>query len=1371
MSKQQDEAALKPHQNPPEISTSQLGNIIQDGQAQKQSMSLLSIQLEKQEEEHGVSGSGILPSGKSQQQSTFEKDKKDAQKLLLALKGDPDQPSAAKTVLGGMNQYKGQQKMLSSGEAQMDWFNFETRIRKVIYEVVEPLTRKQFQTFDGFDDIKKQIKSIEAKYDETLVRVDRVIKRNEAFDRLDKYTREIEQEILTTKALQKNDVQQILEKLETWGARWKVTQNDVNSFHKYDEKITKVQKSLQDVTEQYKQTVTQRFKDMSSDFMRQVVNVEQSNRDIKQEMQELMVKVQSVKDFTQNSDVKFMNLGALIDSLRETIENSRFTHTFAKQVSTDNAQSANDPLVQMQNELTLLRKDNQQMDSIIRPPKILDDKDIQRIVFQSQVEMYEKIFGQMGGLKKLQDYQGLTYNNYLEWRQNLIEKFDQEDQENDKEKGDQNQCTSRRGMRSSRPNRPVPFWKVYALEKHQSNNDLNRRLSITKLTKNKLSNSPQIRKASAFSPAQRKFSILQHADQISIINEYQMQLNSKDQLSQDQQEGFTQMQQNQSIKGGNQTLVPPLMLGDKMGKSSSIQQIQTNNQIADDQQLLNASQVNLFNNNMNNHIVNPSDSLNTQLELTARISNSSLSINQLSPQKSQLKLKSKNHSPQMKIVQNNTLYSSNDQQEQYANFEVKEFDVDHESDHGEETLEINEQHFTNGDYETESYDEEEFQLMLKKLHNHPSFVTQEKIVELVEMSAQFLNNKFNEQIQDLQTRCEIKFNQDKIYEQLTSMQSQQELINKEFKAIRNNEQITQLQNLINRTDSNIQFVQKDLSQQIYKLKDFDEQLYHKQIEFEEKLDLELIKLRRERSDQQINIDKLGKELNSLRHEDGLLQDQVSTLAEILGTVIEVLTIKIAVQQQKEIEKKSVMMNTGNNFNGQNVLSQSQVAINNQVYSKQHLLHCIRVLLESEWLSVTQKKPFKQMYLGPQTQQVDQPQITVIQAYNEQLNHKISKICLDFQQKLDLINQELERQNKGLPKEIQKIKESYEGKSLLQQQQINKQIRKKSVRKVDLTHSQRDVLNMSAVVLDTNNFNNDLLLDYGFQDINNHASSITNLQNQSHSPSHFKQQINKNNKLKSHTSKEQLQSINAMPEILITKKSRNIVGESNNVGYQSTYNEFALNTQQSPFSNQGKRMFDQHGQNLEVQLQSQFRSNSQLKKHTSIAASAVINNQINRSFNMNNTNNINLPRGKMPLKGSSLLNKQIPQTSQLLQQSNISISNNSGNTALPIQNLSQHNISLNNNSNSKKYQNNKALGIQQENSNFGFDSNDQSSLMLVPIRGNNATQHQQNANPSYNFNIRDEQQAQIAKKNSIIAHMNGIGQQMPQIQGRQQRNQL
>lgn len=40
--------------------------------------------------------------------------------------------------------------------------------------------------------------------------------------------------------------------METWGSRWKVTQNEVNNFHRFDDKITKVQKLMQDISEQYK---------------------------------------------------------------------------------------------------------------------------------------------------------------------------------------------------------------------------------------------------------------------------------------------------------------------------------------------------------------------------------------------------------------------------------------------------------------------------------------------------------------------------------------------------------------------------------------------------------------------------------------------------------------------------------------------------------------------------------------------------------------------------------------------------------------------------------------------------------------------------------------------------------------------------------------------------------------------------------------------------------------------------------------------------------------------------------------------------------------------------------------------------------------
>lgn len=57
--------------------------------------------------------------------------------------------------------------------------------------MVEPLTKKQFLTFDGFDDIKKQMATMKAQQEEAITRIDKVIRRNETFDRLDKYCREI----------------------------------------------------------------------------------------------------------------------------------------------------------------------------------------------------------------------------------------------------------------------------------------------------------------------------------------------------------------------------------------------------------------------------------------------------------------------------------------------------------------------------------------------------------------------------------------------------------------------------------------------------------------------------------------------------------------------------------------------------------------------------------------------------------------------------------------------------------------------------------------------------------------------------------------------------------------------------------------------------------------------------------------------------------------------------------------------------------------------------------------------------------------------------------------------------------------------------
>ena len=83
----------------------------------------------------------------------------------------------------------------------MDWFHFETRIRKVILEVVDPLTKKQFMTFEGIDNIKKEVMSVGFKYDDTIGRMDRIIKKNDVLDQHEKRIKELENELIVHKAL------------------------------------------------------------------------------------------------------------------------------------------------------------------------------------------------------------------------------------------------------------------------------------------------------------------------------------------------------------------------------------------------------------------------------------------------------------------------------------------------------------------------------------------------------------------------------------------------------------------------------------------------------------------------------------------------------------------------------------------------------------------------------------------------------------------------------------------------------------------------------------------------------------------------------------------------------------------------------------------------------------------------------------------------------------------------------------------------------------------------------------------------------------------------------------------------------------------
>jgi hypothetical protein len=78
----------------------------------------------------------------------------------------------------------------------IDWFHFETRIRKVILEVVDPLTRKQYQCFEVVDELRKLIQLVQGKGEETVMRLEKVIKRNESIDHIERKIRDTESELV-----------------------------------------------------------------------------------------------------------------------------------------------------------------------------------------------------------------------------------------------------------------------------------------------------------------------------------------------------------------------------------------------------------------------------------------------------------------------------------------------------------------------------------------------------------------------------------------------------------------------------------------------------------------------------------------------------------------------------------------------------------------------------------------------------------------------------------------------------------------------------------------------------------------------------------------------------------------------------------------------------------------------------------------------------------------------------------------------------------------------------------------------------------------------------------------------------------------------
>lgn len=115
----------------------------------------------------------------------------------------------------------------------------------------------------------------------------------------------------------------MLEKIETLQARLRVAQTDLTSMSKYDEKLKQLQQSIFDITDEYNITVAARIKEVSAGFIKQVQELDLRYRESHRDLQEVLVKIDRVHEFTQSNEDRFNQLQAFITDLRETLEETR----------------------------------------------------------------------------------------------------------------------------------------------------------------------------------------------------------------------------------------------------------------------------------------------------------------------------------------------------------------------------------------------------------------------------------------------------------------------------------------------------------------------------------------------------------------------------------------------------------------------------------------------------------------------------------------------------------------------------------------------------------------------------------------------------------------------------------------------------------------------------------------------------------------------------------------------------------------------------------------------------------------------------------------------------------------------------------------
>ncbi len=197
--------------------------------------------------------------------------------------------------------------------------------------------------------------------------------------------RDLENEVIMIKGVSRNEQANLNERLDTLGNRVKICQQEVNALARFDEKIKKMQANVVQITEDYNVTLTARLKEVSQQFIKQVGELDGKHREQHREIQEVLVKMDGLRDFTGRNEVRFRELQVFVSDLRETFEDLRLQ--FARDGQLGGEQSAEGKLKlqikTLERQINEVQRQSQEQDNELKKGlHAVTNNRIEQLIFQ-----------------------------------------------------------------------------------------------------------------------------------------------------------------------------------------------------------------------------------------------------------------------------------------------------------------------------------------------------------------------------------------------------------------------------------------------------------------------------------------------------------------------------------------------------------------------------------------------------------------------------------------------------------------------------------------------------------------------------------------------------------------------------------------------------------------------------------------------------------------------------------------------------------------------------------------------------------------------------------------------------------------------------